>query len=112
MRVRGRSERPIAPEEAPYGAAMGQTHPMSPTALRLVIAPRDQEHPALGSAGQRLQGGGSSAADGEGTQVLEGGQHGGDQGGLCALPPMVVGGLPERGCRAIPPAEGLVERGA
>ena len=66
----------------------------------------------LGSAGPGLRGGGSGAADGEGTQVPEGCQQGGDLGGLRALPPMEAGGGPERGHSAIPPAKGLVERGA
>ena len=35
-----------------------------------------------------------------------------DLGELRALPPMEAGGPPERGCRAIPPAKGLVECGA
>ena len=111
-RVPGRGEGPVAPEEALDGAAVGDTHPMAPGALCLVVPPLDQEHPALGSAGPRLGGGGTGAADGEGTHVPEGRQQGGDLGEPRALPPMEAGGPPERGRPAIPLAEGLVERGA
>ena len=111
-RVLGRGEGSVAPEDAPDGAAVGDTHPMAPGALRLVVPPLDQEHPALGSAGPGLRGGGSGAADGEGTQVPEWRQQRGDQGGLRTLLPMEAGGPPERGRRAIPPAKGFVERGA
>ena len=90
---------------------MGDTNPMAPGALRLAVPSLDQEHPALGGAGLGLRGSGSAAADGEGTQVPEGCHHGGHQRGLHAIPPVGVGGLPKQGWRAIPPAEGLVERG-
>ena len=101
----------MAPGEAPDGAAVGDTHPMAPGALLLVVPPLDQEHPELGGAVPGLQDGGSGAADGEGTRVPKGCQQGGDQRGLRAIPLVKAGGPPERGRRAIPPAEGPVERG-
>ena len=110
-RVLGCGEGPVAPDEAPDGAAVGDTHPMAPAALCLVVLTLDQEHPALRSAGPGLRRGGSGAADGEGTQVPKGRQHGGDLGGLHALPPKEAGGPPERSRRAVPQAKGLRERG-
>ena len=91
---------------------MGDTHPMVPGALRLLLAPLHQEHPGPGRIGQGPRGGCSGAAGREGTLVPEGRQQEGDLGELRALPPMEAGGPPERGRPAISPAEGLVERGA
>ena len=83
--------------------------PPEPSALS--SHPLDQEHPALGRVGPGPRGGCSGAADREGT-FPEGRQQGGDVGELRALPPMEAGGPPECGRPAVPPAEGLVERGA
>ena len=111
IQVRGRGEGPIALGEVPDGAVVGDTHPMASGALLLAVPPLDQEHPALGGAGPGLRGGGPATADGHGTQVPEGRQQRGHLSGLRATPPVEAGGPLERGCRAIPPAEGLVERG-
>ena len=89
--VPGRGEGPVAPEEAPDGAAVGDTRPMAPGALCLVVPPLDQEHPALGSASPGLRGGGSGVADGEGTQVPKGRQQGG-RPRRAARPPSNGGG--------------------
>ena len=109
MQVRGCGEGPVALGEALDGAVVGDTHPMAPGAL-LAVPPLHQEHPALGGAGPSLRDGGPAAADGEGTQVPERWQKRGHQSGLRAIPPVEAGGPLEQGCRAIPPAKGLVER--
>ena len=85
---------------------------MASGALYLVVPALDQEHLALGCVGPGLRGSSSGAAEGEGTLVPEGRKQGGDLGELRALPPMEAEGPPERSRPAIPPAEGLVERGA
>ena len=112
VRVPGRGEGPVAPEEAPDGAAVGDAHPMAPGAFYFVVPPLVQEHPALGRVGRAPRGAFSGVAGREGTEFPEGRQQGGDLGQLRALPPMEAVGPPEWGRPAIPPAEGLVERGA
>ena len=97
-------------ERQPDGAVVGDTHPMASRALLLAVPPLDQEHPALGGAGPGLLGGGPAVADGEGTQVPKGRQQRGHQSGLRAIPLVEAEGPPKRGCRAIPPAEGVVEQ--
>ena len=111
-RVPGRGEGPNAPQEAPDGAIVGDTHPMAPGAPGLGVPPFDEEHPALGRVDPGLRGGCLGSAGWEGAQVLEGRPQGLDPGDAHALPPTQARGPPERGCPAVPPAEGLVEGGA
>ena len=112
VRVPGRGEGPVAPQEAPDGAAVGDTHAMAPGALGFVVLPLDQVYPAMGRFDPGPRGGCPGSAGREAAQVPEGRQQGGDPGELHALPPMEAGGPPDYGRPAIPPAEGLVERGA
>ena len=109
VRVLGRGEGPVALEEAADGTTVGNTHPMAPGALCLVMPPLQQEHPMLGCVGPGLHGACTGPADGEGTLVPEGHQQRGYLGELRALPALEAGA--ERGRPAIPPAEGLVECG-
>ena len=90
---------------------MGYTYPGTPGSLRHIVPPLDQECPALRRAGPHLRGRGPAAADVEGTQVPEGRQQRGHPVWPHALAPMVARGPLQRGNRAVPLSEGLVERG-
>ena len=72
-------EAPRPPPQHRYPRPGGDAHArasMGPGALRLVVSPLDQEHPALGSASRGLRGGGTSAADGRGPRPQRGASRG------------------------------------
>ena len=112
VRVPGRGLGPVAPRGVPDGAAVGDTHPMAPGALGFVVPPLYQEYLALGRVDPGPRGGCPGPVDREGAPVPEGCQQRSDLGELHALPPMEAVGPPEWGHPAIPPTEGLLERGA
>ena len=82
---------------------MGDTHLVAPGSFCHIVPPLDHERPALRRAGPGLRGGAPAAVDGEGTQVAS---RGATLSGHTPLPQWRRGGT-----RAVPPAEGLVERG-
>ena len=109
MWVWGRGEGRVAPGEARVGAAVGDSHPMASGALRVVVPTLDQEHPALRGCwprpvGWRLRRSGRGGGPGPR------GALGGGRPRRAARHPSNPA-VPPRGCRAIPLAEGLVERG-
>ena len=111
IRVRGHRAGPLAVVEAQDDAVVVTATQLPPDSSTRLSHPWTKSARSCGALVRGVRGAGPAAADGEGTQVLEGRPHGDNPIRQRAVAPVEAGGPPKPGCRALPPVEGLVERG-